>query len=139
MEIAEKIHLELDFKTRYYPVFTPPERDDKEEYLRAALRRGHYHPVYAGAAGESPGKISGPRSLQVVQDRLEYELDIIISKGMCDYILIVYDFIAWAKKRGIPMGPGRGSGAGSIILFLIGITDIEPLRFNLVLRAVYQS
>ena len=50
---------------------------------------------------------------------------------MGDYILIVHDFISWAKNRGIPVGPGRGSGAGSIILFLIGITDIEPLRFNL--------
>ena len=69
--------------------------------------------------------------MQVVRDRLSTELEIIISKGMCDYLLIVYDFIDWAKKQGIPMGPGRGSGAGSIILYLIGITDIEPLRFNL--------
>src|SRR3989338_8747149 len=50
---------------------------------------------------------------------------------MGDYLLIVWDFINWAKKKGIPMGPGRGSGAGSIVLYLIGITDIEPLRFNL--------
>ena len=123
---------ELDFKTRYYPVFTPPEGLTKEEYLKKALRRGHSEAIYVRAACQSPRKISGQRSAcRLSKIGSHYELDIIISKGMCDYILIVYDFIAWAKNRGIPMGPGRGSGAGSIILFLIGITDIEPLRFNL--------
>src|SRR5947209_3211310 len=62
---------------------------------------------------------------------MEYELSIILPKGMGDYLLIVWDFIAWAKEQSIPMGPGRGSGAGSIVLYLIGITDIEPLRFHL--------
>ena len=69
--------------------------------------------------------------MEVVKARLETELEVIISKRMCDYLLIVYDFIAWAKAQNIPVGPGRGSGAGSIILYLIGITDIEPLQFNL--------
>ena len=60
-----------------------------------------------------------------------YEMSIIVPKGMSDYLLIVWDFINWAKRNGIPMGPGRGSGAGSIVLYLIGVTDIEPLRFHL--------
>ena len=63
--------------------------------------------------------------------RYIYELEIITTKGMGDYLLIVYDFINWAKGNKIPVGPGRGSGAGSIILYLIGITDIEPLGFSL--------
>lgn len=58
-------------------------------------------------------------------------MSVLSSKGMCDYLLIVHDFINWAKQHGIPMGPGRGSGAGSIVCYLIGITDIEPLRFHL--------
>ena len=69
--------------------------------------------------------------MQLVKERLEYELGIVISKGLGDYLLIVYDFIHWAKEQSIPIGPGRGSGAGSIILYLVGITDIEPLSLNL--------
>ncbi len=69
--------------------------------------------------------------MDVVRDRLNYEINMIVPKGMADYLLIVWDFIHWAKSNGIPMGPGRGSGAGSIVLYLIGITDIEPLRFHL--------
>ncbi len=129
--IADKINVELDFKTRFYPVFTPPEGTTKEAYLRRLCAEGikvRYTPERLEKVQE---KYPGQDPLEVVKKRLEYELDIIISKEMGDYILIVHDFIDWAKRRGIPMGPGRGSGAGSIILFLVGITDIEPLRFNL--------
>ncbi len=69
--------------------------------------------------------------MEVVRERLNYEMSIIVPKGMGDYLLIVWDFIHWAKQNGIPMGPGRGSGAGSIVLYLIGVTDIEPMRFHL--------
>ena len=71
--------------------------------------------------------------IEVVRSDLNYEMSIIVPKGMSDYLLIVWDFINWAKQNGIPMGPGRGSGAGSIVLYLIGVTDIEPLRFHLIL------
>jgi DNA polymerase-3 subunit alpha len=131
IDIAEKINLELDFKARFYPVFTPPEGFTKEDYLRALCKKGVPHRYTPERLAKVQEKYPGKDPLQVVSDRLAYELDIIISKGMGDYILIVHDFISWAKNRGIPVGPGRGSGAGSIILFLIGITDIEPLRFNL--------
>jgi DNA polymerase-3 subunit alpha len=130
-DIAEKINLELDFKARFYPVFTPPEGFTKEDYLRALCKEGIPHRYTPERLAKVQEKYPGKDPMQVVKDRLAYELDIIISKGMGDYILIVHDFISWAKNRGIPVGPGRGSGAGSIILFLIGITDIEPLRFNL--------
>ena len=140
-EIAQKISFEFDFKAKYYPVFYPPgfEGNEKsqdrekaaEEYLKKLCldaiakryQKKHLEKVQEKYPNEDP--------LSVVHKRLEYELGIIFSKGLCDYLLIVYDFIAWAKNQRIPVGPGRGSGAGSIILYLIGITDIEPLRFNL--------
>lgn len=129
--IANTIDLTLDFKAKYYPVFTPPGGITKEDFLKKLCEEGikkRYTPERLIKVKE---KYPQKDSMQVVQDRLAYEFDLITSKGMCDYILIVYDFIAWAKNKGIPVGPGRGSGVGSIILFLIGITDIEPLRFNL--------
>lgn len=131
VEIANKIDMQIDFKARYYPVFNPPEGIAKEDYLKQLCQEGIEKRYTKERLLKVQEKYPGKNPSQVVQDRLAYELDIIISKGMCDYLLIVHDFIAWAKNRGIPMGPGRGSGAGSIILFLIGITDIEPLRFNL--------
>lgn len=141
-DIASACNCEMDFHTKYYPVFVPPHlvgmEFSKEERFEAAAQflrdlcreaiAQRYTPAHLEKVQE---KYPGKHPLDVVQDRLAYELDIIISKGMSDYLLIVYDFIAWAKGQGIPVGPGRGSGAGSIILYLIGITDIEPLRFDL--------
>jgi len=140
--IAEKCSCELDFKTKHYPVFIPPSLEGKkiskeqrlkeaEQFLRDLCLKGietRYTPEALAAVLK---KMPGRDPKQVVLDRFEYEFGILTSKGMCDYMLIVYDFIDWAKKRGIPMGPGRGSAAGSIISYLIGITDIEPLRFHL--------
>ncbi|HZJ08628.1 MAG TPA: DNA polymerase III subunit alpha, partial [Trueperaceae bacterium] len=75
---------------------------------------------------------SGPESAAAeVLERCEYELGIIISMGFADYYLIVADFINWAKRQGIAVGPGRGSGAGSIVAYCVGITNIDPLHFNL--------
>lgn len=72
-----------------------------------------------------------PDFAQKLCDKLEYELSIIVGAGFVDYFLIVWDFINWARNHGIPVGPGRGSGAGCMIAYLIKITDIEPIRFNL--------
>jgi len=141
-EIARKCNFDFDFKTKYYPVFVPPhlegttytveEREKAaEQFLRQLCEEGiakrynpdRLHSVQLRYPDKDP--------MEIVRSRLAYELEIITSKGMGDYLLIVYDFINWAKRQGIPMGPGRGSGAGSIILYLIEITDIEPLRFSL--------
>lgn len=141
-EIARKCNFDFDFKTKYYPVFVPPSLEGtsyKEEYrvreaerfLRQLCEDGilkrytpdRLHSVQLRYPDKDP--------IEIIRSRLAYELEIITSKGMGDYLLIVYDFINWAKKQGIPMGPGRGSGAGSIILYLIEVTDIEPLRFSL--------
>ncbi len=142
VKIAEQCDFEFDFKAKYYPVFVPPTLEGKsytkeerlieaESFLRRLCEEGiakRYTPERLAKVQEIyPGR----DPLEVVKERLEYELSVIIPKGMGDYLLIVWDFIAWAKQNGIAMGPGRGSGAGSIILYLIEITDIEPLRFHL--------
>ncbi|MDN3507590.1 MAG: DNA polymerase III subunit alpha [Simkaniaceae bacterium] len=141
-EIAKRCEFAFDFDAQYYPVYTPPHLEGKglttdqrvieaENFLRKLCDDGivtRYNEIALGKVKE----IYPDRDpMEVVRSRLDYELEIITTKGMCDYLLIVYDFIDWAKKSGIPVGPGRGSGAGSIILYLIGITDIEPLRFSL--------
>lgn len=138
LKIAEKCKCELDFKTKHYPIFIPPALEGKtvskedrlkgaEQFLYELCQKG----IETRYTPEKLAKVPGKDPLQIVKARFDYEFNILTSKGMCDYMLIVYDFIAWAKSRSIPMGPGRGSAAGSIISYLIGITDIEPLRFHL--------
>lgn len=135
LEVAEKCDVSLDFKTKHYPVYTPPSIEGQtqtvEEYLWKLCKEGigqRYTPDRLAKIKEIfPDK----DPLQIVEERLKYEMNVIVPKGMSDYLLIVWDFIHWAKSNGIPMGPGRGSGAGSIVLYLIGVTDIEPLRFHL--------
>lgn len=139
LEVADKCTLEIDLKTKHYPVFLPEGTNYEKETHNATVERLLLDLCYAGipkryteenlkrVAAKYPGK----DPMEVVHERLKYEMSVISPKGMCDYLLIVWDFINWAKKNGIPMGPGRGSGAGSIILYLTEITDIEPLQFNL--------
>jgi DNA polymerase-3 subunit alpha len=140
--IASQCSLEIDFKSRYYPVFVPPELEGKnytssqrqlaaENFLKTLCHECIPKRYSLEKLEKVKEQYPDQDPLDVVRKRVDYELNIILSKGMCDYILIVYDFIHWAKSQKIPVGPGRGSGAGSIILYLIGITDIEPLRFNL--------
>lgn len=142
LEIADKCTLEIDLKTRHYPVFVPDALKDKnlsksehkqavESFLQNLCEEGIRKRYSEKALSHVREKYPGKDPLQVVRDRLSYEMQVITSKEMCDYLLIVWDFINWAKKNGIPMGPGRGSGAGSIICYLTEITDIEPLQFNL--------
>lgn len=140
--IADKCTLEIDLKTKHYPVYLPPalqgrsytkeeQAQSVENYLWELCETGipkRYTPERLAKVQELfPDK----DPLTVVRERLNYEMGVIVPKGMSDYLLIVWDFINWAKENGIPMGPGRGSGAGSIVLYLIGVTDIEPLRFHL--------
>lgn len=141
-KIADKCNFAFNFKAKYYPVFTPPQlegssyteetrKERVSQFLRQLCEEGiskRYTDLRLAKVAE---KYPGRDPIEVVKERLEYELDIILSKEMADYLLIVWDFISWAKKKYIPVGPGRGSGAGSIILYLIEVTDIEPLRFDL--------
>lgn len=141
-KIAEQCLVEIDFKTKHYPVYYPPNVDSSsltkeeqsrevEKFLWQLCEEGIPHRYTPERLAKVQEIYPGQDPARVIRERLEYEMSIIVPKGMSDYLLIVWDFINWAKRNGIPMGPGRGSGAGSIVLYLIGVTDIEPLRFHL--------
>jgi len=138
--VAEMCDLTISFPTgseRYprYPL--PPEvKTDKAGHLKQLCIEGlprRYGIDYAGraATGDSRLKIQDPKLAAELCERMDYELSIIDQTGYTDYFLVVWDFIHWAKEQGIPVGPGRGSGAGSIAAYLLGITDLDPLRFKL--------
>jgi len=140
--LAGKCRVELDFKTKHYPVYVPPALQAKsytneermnavESYLRKLCEDAIPTRYTPEALKEIKKVYPNQEPMEVVRERIEREMRVIVPQGMCDYLLIVWDFIHWAKKQAIPVGPGRGSGVGSIILYLIGITDIEPLRFHL--------
>lgn len=99
------------------PTYTPPDGSTSVEYLRKLTSEGLIKRY------GTPGQ----REL----DRAEYELGIICGMGYADYYLVVWDFINWSKENGIPVGPGRGSGVSSIVAYSIGITDVEPLQYDL--------
>lgn len=142
-DVANKCSFEFDFRKKHYPVFNPKEIENTESLSKAERQKLVNQYLYDLC--KSNLEIKYPENIlqkvkknypdkdpsEVVKERLDYEFELISSKGLCDYILIVYDFIRWAKDKKIPVGPGRGSAAGSIISYLIGITDIEPLQFNL--------
>ena len=139
-EVAEKCQFNFNFKTKHYPVFKAPEfespykRDDVDSssaylyHLCLSSLEKRYGPQELKAIAKKHPKKD---PLEMVKERLEEEFHLISSKKLSDYLLIVHDFISWSKKQNIPVGPGRGSVVGSIIAYLIGITEIEPLRFNL--------
>jgi DNA polymerase-3 subunit alpha len=118
VKISEQCNLEFEFGKTKLPLFTAPGGVDNHTYFREKCREGllaHY--------GQTPDP--------AVSDRLEFEISIIEKMGYVDYYLIVHDFIDYAKKKGIPVGPGRGSGAGSLAAYCIGITGIDPIQYNL--------
>ncbi|MBR5540091.1 MAG: DNA polymerase III subunit alpha [Clostridia bacterium] len=117
VRIANRCRVELEFGKTKLPHFEAPG-GDSYAYFRAAYYKGLYR-LY----GENPDP-------GVVQ-RLEYELDTIYRMGYVDYYLIVNDFVQYAKTHGIPVGPGRGSGAGSLCAYCIGITGIDPIKYGL--------
>ena len=116
--IADKCNFRFEFGNTKLPHFEIPDGSDHIEWFNNMCRKG-----FAEKYGENPPK--------EYVDRLNYELDIINSMGYTDYYLIVHDFIQYAKSKGIPVGPGRGSGAASICAYCIGITGIDPMKYNL--------
>ena len=116
--IADRCNVEFEFGVRKLPHFDVPDNQDHFEYFKAQCYRGLYKHY-----GENPSKD--------VTDRLEYELSTIKRMGFVDYYLIVNDFVQYAKSVDIPVGPGRGSGAGSLCAYCIGITDVDPIKYNL--------
>lgn len=116
--IAERCTLDLQFKRNLIPAFTTPWNKNPDDYLEDLCAEG-----LKKRYGENPE----PK----VKERLTYELSIIKKMGFANYFLIVQDFVSFAKNAGILVGPGRGSAAGSIIAYVLEITDVDPLRFNL--------
>ncbi len=118
LTVAELCDLEIELPGPKFPVYEiPQEYDTREEYLRHLTHQGlteRYDPV-----------------TDAIRERAQYELDIIISMGFTGYFLIVWDFIKYARDNDIPVGPGRGSGAGSIVAYALRITDIDPLKYGL--------
>lgn len=126
--IADRCNLELDLGSILIPQFDVPKGYNEKTYLDEL--------VYAGLAEryKTGGKTLAEQKKLLsseVQDRAEYELGIIDSMGFNAYFLIIWDFIAWGKSRGIVFGPGRGSAAGSIIAYSLGITELDPLKHDL--------
>jgi len=120
LKIGERCHLDLEFGRSKYPEYPVPAGKTREGYLRELCYSG-----LRQRYGERPA--SDPELIR----RLDYELGVLEKTGFVSYLLIVWDFIHFAKERGIPVGPGRGSAAGSIVAYVLGITDIDPLQYGL--------
>jgi DNA polymerase-3 subunit alpha len=121
LEIADRIDLALEFGVSKYPEYPMPEGKTRETYLRELCYKG-LHDRYGARAGTDTELVK----------RLDYEVGVLEKAGFVSYFLIVWDFIHFAKQRGIPVGPGRGSAAGSLAAYVLGITDIDPLQFGLI-------
>lgn len=117
VKIAERCHVEIDFNELHLPQFPVPEGETDVSYLRR-LCEERLCRRYSTVDAE-------------VLDRLDFELNVIDKMGYSSYFLIVWDFIDYARKNNIPVGPGRGSAAGSIVAYLLGITNIDPLKYAL--------
>ena len=122
VRIAQSCNVELDLSQTFLPHYEVPDGFTRETYLadiaQAGLRRRideAYYPIDEAA----------------YRDRLTYELSVITKMGFAGYFLVVWDFIRHAKERGIPVGPGRGSGAGSLVAYSLGITDLDPIPYDL--------
>lgn len=118
VKIAEKCNFDFEFGVIKLPKFTAPNGRDNTEYFIELCKKGAV-------------KRYGKQISSEVKERLQYEIGVITQMGYVDYFLIVYDFIRFAKSKGIPVGPGRGSGAGSLCAYCMGITGIDPLRYQL--------
>ncbi|MDR3072783.1 MAG: DNA polymerase III subunit alpha [Clostridiales Family XIII bacterium] len=115
--IADRCNVEIDFNSRHLPDFTPPDGKENAAYLRELCENG-LSLRYGSEA-------------DIHRERLDFELKTIETMGFVNYFLIVWDFIRYAKESGIAVGPGRGSAAGSIVSYSLGITDVDPIRYDL--------
>ena len=125
VNIAKRCNLELQFDEYHLPEFPVPEGLDQAGLLQREAHTGLERLV-------DDRKASGSDiSLEQYRQRLELELEVIANMGFPGYFLIVADFIRWAKQQGIPVGPGRGSGGGSLVAYVLGITDLDPIYHEL--------
>ncbi|MBE6720068.1 MAG: DNA polymerase III subunit alpha [Ruminococcaceae bacterium] len=118
-KIAEMCNFDFEFGNTKLPYFATPDNQDHFEYFRKLCYKGLY-------------KRYGRDVPDSYKERLEYELKTVNKMGYTDYYLIVQDFVRFAKSKDIPVGPGRGSGAGSLAAYCIGITDLDPMKYDLI-------
>ena len=118
-KIAEQCNFEFTFGETKLPYFKAPDGMENQEYFEKLC--------WDGLERRYPGKVT-----DALKERLTYEINVVKTMGYTNYYLIVYDFINYAKSHDIPVGPGRGSGAGSLAAYCVGITDIDPIRYNLI-------
>jgi DNA polymerase-3 subunit alpha len=121
IEIAKKCNVTIEFGKMHFPIFDVPEEYTIESFFEHKAREGLRKILAKIPAAEH----------KKYYDRLEFEMDIIIKKNYAGYFLVVMDFIEYAKQNGIPVGPGRGSGAGSLVAYCMNITALDPIKFNL--------
>jgi DNA polymerase-3 subunit alpha len=119
VKIAERCNVTLELGKILLPEFPKPEGIGRDEYLKQLVEE------------RLPDRFPGQMLTKEVRDRIDYELDVIVKTGFADYFLIVQDLVNWAKDHGISVGPGRGSAAGSIVSYILKITDLDPLQYGL--------
>jgi DNA polymerase-3 subunit alpha len=119
LEIAARCNVEIEFGKYHFPTFTPPKEIGLDEYLDELAHAG---------LQERLADMSDPGLRKMYEDRLDYELDVIKRMQFPGYFLVVSDFINYAKNNGVPVGPGRGSSAGSLVAYALRITDLDPIR-----------
>ncbi len=127
VEIARRCNLTITLGKNYLPQFPTPNNESLDEYLAIQARAGLDERLKVLYPDEETRNAKRPE----YEARLDFEVGIIVQMGFPGYFLIVADFINWAKHNGVPVGPGRGSGAGSLVAYSLGITDLDPLRYAL--------
>ncbi|HKX53548.1 MAG TPA: PHP domain-containing protein, partial [Nitrosospira sp.] len=127
VEVAKRCNLTLELGINRLPQFPTPNNESLELYLRNQASAGLEKRMRALFSDPDRRAAEMPK----YRARLDFEADTIVQMGFAGYFLIVADFINWAKQNGVPVGPGRGSGAGSLVAYSLGITDLDPLRYDL--------
>jgi len=127
VEIARRCNLELTLGENFLPDFPVPEGMTMAAYFSELAEKG----LEARLARAKIGRAADPSWRKVYDERLTHELEVIIKMGFPGYFLIVADFIRWAKENDVPVGPGRGSGAGSLVAYVLKITDLDPIEYDL--------
>ncbi|MCB0359353.1 MAG: DNA polymerase III subunit alpha, partial [Bdellovibrionales bacterium] len=126
-DIAARCDVHFDFSTYHMPRFDPPANEGLEDFFGGQARAG----LQARLDVAFPDSSCPPDVAQIYRDRLEDEIKLIIKMGFPGYFLVVADFIRWAKDNGIPVGPGRGSAAGSLVAWVLRITEVDPIEHRL--------
>lgn len=126
LEIAKRCSISIDFGRYYLPNYPVPEGTSTAQYCRQMAKEGLERRLASNFDAVDLTELRKP-----YDERLEYELEVIDQMGFTSYFLIVMEFIRWAKQMRIPVGPGRGSGAGSLVSYCLDITDVDPLKYDL--------